>query len=219
MKKNGMMLLYVLAGNLLLAFAVCGLIVPNRFLSGGSTGIVLILGHWLPFRFSVISVLVNGTLFLTGLVFLGRRFAMTSLCSTLVYPAILAVLESLPVQISLGNPWMAAALGGILCGTGIGMVIRAGGSTGGMDIPPCILKKLRGIPVGTSMLVLDVLIFLAQLVWSGTDGIWHSLLLILLTSFMVNLVGKEETDALLSMGASSYPATPDKKHRELLHRL
>lgn len=190
MKKNGMMLFQVLAGNLLLAFAVCGLIVPNRFLSGGSTGIVLILRHWLPFPFSVISILVNGMLFLAGLAFLGRRFAMTSLCSTLVYPALLAVLERLPVQMFAGRPWVAAAVGGILCGAGIGMVIRAGGSTGGMDIPPCILQKLKGIPVGTSMLVLDTLIFLAQLVWNGAEGIWYSILMIFLTSFMVNQVVK-----------------------------
>lgn len=192
MKKNGTMLIQVLMGNLLLAAAVCGFIVPNQFLSGGSTGIVLILRHWLPLPFSAISVLVNGVLFFVGLLFLGRRFAMTSLCSTLVYPAILAVLERVPMQFFAGNPWTAAALGGILSGAGIGMVIRAGGSTGGMDIPPCILKKLRGIPEGTSMLVLDILIFLAQMAWNRSEGVLYSILMILLTSFMVNRMVKTD---------------------------
>ena len=206
MKHNGKMLIQVLTGNVLLAFAVCVWIVPNRLLSGGSTGLVMMIRHWLPLRFSVVSMMVNSILFFMGLVFLGRRFAMTSLCSTLLYPGILAILEEMPLKLFALSPWAAAVLGGILCGVGIGLVIRAGGSTGGMDIPPCILKKYRGIPVGTSMLAFDSLIFLAQLAWNRPEGIACSLVLIVLTSWTVNRVANGNltgTGKLVGAGAGT----------------
>ena len=67
-------------------------------------------------------------------------------------------------------------------------MVRVGGSTGGMDIPPCILNKYKGIPVGTSLMVFDVLVVLLQVILKGTDGILLSLVVIVVMSFVVNKV-------------------------------
>lgn len=187
MKNRGKMLVSVLVGNALLAFSVCAFIIPNRFMLGGSTGITLTVQHWIPVSLSSITAVTNTFLFGLGLVFLGKKFAMTSLFSTLLYPVVLAVFEKLPLgQLFGGNALLAAVSAGILMGAGIGLVIRAGGSTGGMDIPPCILQKYRGIPVGTSMMVFDILVVLMQISYSGASGILYSAVIVLLTSFTVN---------------------------------
>ena len=57
-----------------------------------------------------------------------------------------------------------------------------------MDIPPCILNKYKGIPVGTSLMVFDVLVVLTQVILKGTDGILLSLVVIVVMSFVVNKV-------------------------------
>lgn len=187
MKNRGKMLGLVLLGNMLIAFSVCAFIVPNQFMLGGSTGIALTVQHWIPVPLSMITAVTNSALFIVGLIFLGKKFAMTSLCSTMLYPVILSAFERLPLERLLhGETLLAAVASAILMGLGLGLVIRAGGSTGGMDIPPCILQKYRGIPVGTSMLVFDIIVLFMQVSYSGINGIFYSIVIILLTSQTVN---------------------------------
>lgn len=178
---------YILAGNILLAFAVCAFVVPNSFMLGGSTGIALVVKSWLPLPISTITAVVNVTLFVLGFLFLGKNFAMTSLLSTVIYPLILGVFERMHFgSWCTEDTLLSAVFAGVLMGYGIGLVIRAGGSTGGMDIPPCILQKLKGIPVGRSMVLFDIVILGLQILRGGWDGILYGVVVIVLTSTMVD---------------------------------
>ena len=189
MKQSLKVLLTIILGNAMLAFSICAFVIPYDIMLGGSNGIALAIQHFLPLRLSVISACVNVTLFFLGLIFLGWKFAATSLASTIIYPLVLAVFEMLPLgTLFEENIVVCALFCGALCGAGIGLVVRAGGSTGGMDIPPCILNKYKGIPVGTSLMFFDVVVVLTQVVLKGTDGILLSLVVIIVMSFVVNKV-------------------------------
>ena len=187
MKDKLIFLLSTFIGNALLAFAVCAFVVPNGIMLGGSNGIALFLQQFIPLRLSLISAVVNVALFLLGLAFLGWKFATNSLLSTIIYPVILAVFEALPLNDLFSENIVISALAcGVLCGLGIGVVIRVGGSTGGMDIPPCILQKYKGIPVGNSVMFFDILVVLMQVVIKGMDGLLLSVLVIAVMSFTIN---------------------------------
>lgn len=187
MKEKLKFYLSVLLGNALLAFAICAFVIPNDIMLGGSNGIGLFIQQFIPVNLSIIVAVVNGILFLLGLIFMGWKFAATSLLSTIVYPLILAVFEVLPVATLFHENIIISALAcGVLCGLGLGMVIRVGGSTGGMDIPPCILNKYKGIPVGTSILFFDTLVVLMQVAVKGMDNALLSILVIIVISFTVN---------------------------------
>ena len=181
-------ILFTVLGNTMLAFTICAFIVPQGFMLGGSGGIALTLQQFLPLRLSVLSAIINGSLFLLGWVFLGWQFAAKSLLSTVIYPIIMAVFEILPVAELFADedPLICALYSAVLIGAGIGLVIRVGGSTGGMDIPPCILQKYKGIPVGRSLMFLDGVVILMQVCFRGIDGILYSLLILVLTSAMVD---------------------------------
>lgn len=181
-------ILFTVLGNTMLAFTICAFIVPQGFMLGGSGGIALTLQQFLPLRLSVLSAIINGSLFLLGWVFLGWQFAAKSLLSTVIYPIIMAVFEILPVAelFTDEDPLICALYSAVLIGAGIGLVIRVGGSTGGMDIPPCILQKYKGIPIGKSLLFFDGLIIATQVLFKGMDGILYSLLILVLTSAMVD---------------------------------
>lgn len=180
-------LFYILAGNILLAFAVCAFVVPNGFILGGSTGIALVIRSFVPAPLSLITAAINLSLFVLGFLFLGKTFAMTSLLSTILYPIILGVFEQLATDLWFaGDPLLDAVFAGVLMGSGIGLVIRAGGSTGGMDIPPCILQKRKGIPVGNSMVCFDIAILALQVLRGGRDTILYGIVIIVLTSGMMN---------------------------------
>mgnify|MGYP003292345361 CR=1 FL=1 len=189
MKQSLKVLLTIILGNAMLAFSICAFVIPYDIMLGGSNGIALAIQHFLPLRLSVISACVNVSLFFLGLIFLGWKFAATSLASTIIYPLMLAICEMLPLgTLFKENIVVCALFCGALCGAGIGLVVRAGGSTGGMDIPPCILNKYKGIPVGTSLMFFDVVVVLTQVVLKGTDGILLSLVVIVVMSFVVNKV-------------------------------
>lgn len=189
MKQNWKTLLNLIIGNSMIAFAVCAFVVPNNIMMGGSTGIALTIQHFLPFevRLSIISACVNGILFFMGLVFLGRKFAMASLASTVLFPVIMGVMEEFPIGDLFHEDLVIYALCcGLLFGGGIGLVVRVGGSTGGMDIPPCILHKYKGIPVGSSLLFFDTSILLMQVAFRGLDGILLSIVITIIASATVN---------------------------------
>lgn len=180
-------LFYILLGNAMVAFAVCAFVTPNGFLLGGTTGISLTIQTFLPLRLSVISAVVYAALFALGWIFMGWKFAATSLLSTILSPLFIAIFEILPVGTLFQEDKLTCAIFcGILIGVGIGLVVRTGGSTGGMDIPPCILQKYKGIPVSKSLAVFDGLVVLMQVFFRGLDGILYSLIVIALTSFMVD---------------------------------
>ena len=201
MKQNLKMIGSVLLGNTLLAFAICACVVPNDIMLGGSSGIALFIQQFFPgIRLSVISAVVNVALFGLGWVFLGWKFAATSLASTIVYPIILSIFETLPIGTMFNENIVLSALAcAVLLGLGIGIVVREGGSTGGMDIPPCILFKLYGIPVGKSIMFFDSLVVLMQVAVKGLDGILCSILVIAVMSIVIDrtVVTGERTEQMI----------------------
>ena len=207
MKQNLKMIGSVLLGNTLLAFAICAFVVPNDIMLGGSSGIALFIQQFFPgSRLSVISAIVNVALFALGWVFLGWKFAATSLASTIVYPIILGIFETLPIGTMFNENIVLSALAcAVILGLGIGIVVREGGSTGGMDIPPCILFKLYGIPIGKSIVFFDTIVVLMQVAVKGLDGILCSILVIAVMSIVIDktVVTGERTQQMIIISPES----------------
>lgn len=186
MKQKLTSLFYILLGNAMVAFAVCAFATPNGFMLGGTAGIALTIQTFLPLRLSLISAMVYLALFTLGWTFMGWKFAATSLLSTILSPLFIAIFEVLPMATLFQEDKLTCAIFcGLLLGSGIGLVVRTGGSTGGMDIPPCILQKYKGIPISKSMALFDGLVVLMQVFFQGLDGILYSLIVIVVSSFMV----------------------------------
>lgn len=202
MKQQLKRLPQILIGNILLAFAICAFVVPNGFMMGGSNGIALFLHNFIPLPLSLLNGILNVVLFLVGLLCMGKSFAATSLLSTILYPIIMAVFEQLPIATLFAgeDPLLCAVFCALCAGLGIGIVVRSGGSTGGMDIPPIILNKYTGIPVGTWLMIFDTVIVVAQVCFNGLDGLLLSLLIILLISLVVNrtiITGEQKVQIII----------------------
>lgn len=201
MKQKLTSLFYILLGNAMVAFAVCAFATPNGFMLGGTAGIALTIQTFLPLRLSLISAMVYFALFTLGWTFMGWKFAATSLLSTILSPLFIAIFEVLPMATLFQEDKLTCAIFcGLLLGSGIGLVVRTGGSTGGMDIPPCILQKYKGIPISKSMALFDGLVVLMQVFFQGLDGILYSLIVIVVSSFMVEktiIMGDQKVQILI----------------------
>lgn len=182
-------LLLIVLGNFILALGVMLFISPMDFVSGGATGLGLLFEKMFGLQLSVGVGILNVIMFIIGLFVLGKRFAATTLLSTFLYPGFLAVMETMPALATLNtDPIVAAVFGGASIGIGVGLVIRMGSSTGGMDIPPIILQKYTGIAVAISMNAMDLVIMATQMPYSTPQKVMYSLLMLVVTTVVMDKV-------------------------------
>ena len=183
MKKLGTIVL----GNLIYSSAVAFFILPNGLITGGTTGLALFTNYLFSVPIAAFIAVFNISMFILGLWILGKNFALTTLLSTFCYPFFLAVFQKIQLQIGLltTDPLLATIFAGLLVGSGIGLVIRAGASTGGMDIPPLILQKKTGLSVSISLYLFDSMILILQMFFSNREQILYGILLVCIYTFFL----------------------------------
>lgn len=191
-------LLLVVVGNILYALSVKLFLLPANLISCGTTGIALVVNHLTGIPISGFIFVFNVVMLLVGWRMIGRQFALSTVFSSLFYPAALEVLNRTLGDIRITQDILLnvvfAALG---LGVSLGMVIRGGASTGGMDIPPLILKKYLHIPVSSSLWVFDFCIMISQLLFHTLEDLLYGILMILILSFTLNrvmLMGTSRTE-------------------------
>ena len=181
--------MWILAGNTAYALAVVMFILPGGLITGGTTGLALFFYHQLGIPIQAFVTVFNVTMFLVGAAVLGKTFALTTVISTFYYPLILSVFQKLPVLGKVTDDSLLAVIfAGLLIGGGIGVVIRSGASTGGMDIPPLVLNKKTGVSVSGAMNVMDTAILLLQIVCSDREKVLYGILLVLIYTSVLNKV-------------------------------
>jgi len=189
-------ILLVLLGNTIFATAIAMFIIPNQIISGGTTGLAIFLNRQYGVNMTLFIYAFNIVMFLLGWYFLGKKFALTTVLSTLYYPFILGILQKIPgISMVLDDKFMAVIFAGVVIGVGIGIVIKVDASTGGIDIPPLILNKKFGIPVAVTLWALDIIIILLQVVASEKESIFYGIVLIVTYTTVLNrvlLVGKSQ---------------------------
>lgn len=176
----------VLFGNLLYACGIALFVLPGGLITGGTTGIALFVNHVTNIPISTFVFLFNTIMFLLGLFILGKKFAATTAISTFCYPLWLGFIQNLIGNyIITDDPVLCMIFGGFLIGASLGLVIRSGASTGGMDIPPLVLNKLFHIPISAMLYVFDLLILLLQAFHCSGEEILYGILLVLVYTIVL----------------------------------
>lgn len=179
----------VLVGNIILAFAVAAFIVPTGIVMGGATGIALTITHYVPMSLSVVLLGVNVILFLSGAFILGKKFAVTTIVSTFLYPLCLSVVQKIPgITMLTDNQLLSAIYAGVLMGIGVGIIVRVGASTGGTDIIALILNKVAHIPLAPLVYVVDFIVLSSQILFSNSEQVMYGILNLVLTTVLLNKV-------------------------------
>lgn len=199
LQKNRLLsLMQVLIGNIIYALTVKLFLLPANLISCGTTGIALVVAHLTKIPMSLFILIFNIVMLLVGWAVLGKKFAMTTILSSLFYPIALEVLNRLlgDVQIT-ENIFLNVLFSGMGLALSLGMVIRGGASTGGMDIPPLILNKLFHVPVSASLWVFDFCIMLSQMAFHPLEDLLYGGLLLIVISITLNkvmLLGTSRTE-------------------------
>lgn len=180
-------ILIVIAGNILYAAGVVFFILPSGLITGGTTGIAISVNHFIGFPVSYFVFSFNIIMFILGFLFLGKNFAFTTLISTFCYPIALELLQKWAGDFRMTDDLLLCTIFGGLCiGASIAMVIRAGASTGGMDIPPLVLNKYMRVSVSVSLYIADCFILILQAVFSDKEKILYGVILVLVYSVVLD---------------------------------
>jgi len=188
----------VLLGNILYALSIKLFLLPAGLMSCGTTGIALIVNHITGLPISIFIFVFNVVMLILGWLVLGKQFAMTTVFSSLFYPIALEVSNYVLGDVMITEHlWLNVLFAGIGLGVSLGIVLRGGASTGGMDIPPLILYRLFRIPVPLSLGLSDICIILGQSFYHDFEDLLLGILLIIIISVALSkatVIGTTKTE-------------------------
>lgn len=185
----------IIFGNALYSLAVALFLEPAGLITGGATGIALAIGRLTGLSVSGLLFFINLAMLVWGWVVLGRAFALNTLASSVLSPAFLALFEGMANgRVLTEDIFLCTVFAGLGIGVSLGIVIRSGASTGGLDIPPLVLNKWFKLPVSATMLAFDIMVLLMQAVFSPMPQVLYGIVMVLIHTVVM--------DKMLMMGAS-----------------
>ena len=193
-RKLAVKILTILVGLTCYAIGTALFVLPTDMIAAGTTGLALLAEHYWGISLSGFVAVFNVLMFLLGLIELGKEFALSTLIATFYYPfALDQAIRVVGDHVFTEDPMLCAVFAGLMIGFSLGIVIKAGASTGGMEIPPLVLKKRVGIPVSVSMYAFDFVILLTQLTFRDKEKILYGLIMVMIYTVVL--------DKVLMMGA------------------
>lgn len=183
--------LIIIVGNFIIALGICAFITPAGLITGGASGIGIAVKSLTGLNISYTVYVINIIMFILGYIYFGKKFALGTLLSSVLYPTFLAILEKIPQLSSITNDALLSTLYAGLCiGLGLGLVLREGASTGGMDIPPLIVNKKTGISVAGLINVFDCIILLLQVIFCPVtiEQVLYGITVVIITTITIDKV-------------------------------
>lgn len=175
-------LIVIIVSSILIGIAFNMFLIPHRVLSGGITGVAMIIGILTPFvNTGIMIFLLNVPILVIGYIYLGKKFIAYSVLSVVV---ISVSMQFIPVQPISVEPILSAIFGGVIVGIGTGLIFRFSGSTGGFDVIGLLLTRKKDIPVGSFIFVLNAIIVF----FSGFIFSWDLALLTMASIFATGKV-------------------------------
>lgn len=152
--------MWITIGALIMAIAINLFIVPHHLVSGGVTGLSLILQYLTGIKAGVLILIINIPLFLIGMRKINRKFILTSLYGMLSLSIFLVLTEKYSSYVLVEDLLASCIYGGLFSGLGAGIIFRQSASTGGTDIVAVIMKKRYDISISSIGFVLNAFIVL-----------------------------------------------------------
>lgn len=179
----------IILGCVLYAVGFQFFLYPNNITSGGVVGTAMIVNQLTAFPVGVMTILLNVPLFLIAWRHFGLDFLIGSLAGMGLSSVLVDAFAGFGV-VATDDPMLAAVIGGVIKGAGLGIIYYVGATTGGIDIVVKILRRrLASVNFGTIMLLLDTGIIAAYATVLGRyESAMYSLICMYVTTKVVDLV-------------------------------
>ena len=183
-------LIYITIGATVFGTGVQGFIVPHQLLSGGISGLSLIIYYITQGVLSLgaINFLLNIPVLYAAWRWLGRWHLGVTLFGTLFMSVIINVLAPLSTLELTHNPIIGGILGGLFSGLGLGIVYRGGGNTGGIDPIALIISNRFGLQIGSILFGINMMILVAGAIVINIEAAATTLISTYLSAMVTNKV-------------------------------
>ena len=180
--------LLVIIGALVTAMSFSWFFLPYDVAPGGVTGIATVISSLTGLSVGLLSFVINVPLFLMGWRQVGWRFAVRSFVAMMLLSLFI---DLLPPLNPTGDIMLATVFGGVLLGVGLGIVVRAGATTGGTDMAAKMLHRLAGfMSIATILFMIDAtVVLIAAMVFGIKAGLW-ALIALFISSKAMDVVIK-----------------------------
>lgn len=184
----------IIIGSMICSFGIHNIHQRTNITEGGIFGLMLLLEHWFNISPAYITPVLDFTCYLIAFRFLGSRFIKTSIFSTLCISAFYKLWEAFPPMLPdlSDHPLIAAILGGIFVGVGVGLVVRQGGSAGGDDALALTISHVSKWHLSSSYLFTDITVLLMSLSYIPLMRIVFSLITVTISSNIIDWIKEYE---------------------------
>ncbi|MDD4198259.1 MAG: YitT family protein [Paludibacter sp.] len=182
----------IVFGLLLYAFAWKGLLIPHQITGGGVTGVGALVYYATGIPISATYLAINAVLLIIAFRLVGWQFSVRTIMGVGVLTFFLSVIPVFPLGtfVHENESFMACVLGGLIMGSGIGLIFLNNGSSGGTDIIAKVLNKYRNITLGRALLYSDVLIISSSyfLEFGSIEKIVYGLTTLTVSTLTIDIV-------------------------------
>lgn len=186
-RYNAMRYVEVGLGAFIGAISVNTFLVPHHFLSGGVSGIALILHYLFNLPVGLSIIVMNIPLFIWAYKVLDRDFVALGTFGMAAFSVAVDLTYFLRDIGFVDDPLLAAVYGGVVSGIGNGLVFRVeNGNAGGIDIPSRVIKKLYSLNIGTVVFLTNVVIVTASSFLFGVKPAMMTLISMYISSHVLD---------------------------------
>lgn len=183
-------ILLLLLGAMICTFGIHNIHQRTNITEGGVIGLMLLIEHWLKFSPAYITPVLDVACYILAAKFLGKNFIKLSIIATAFVSGFYKLWEQFPPMLPdlSAHPLIAAVLGGIFVGVGVGIIIRQGGSSGGDDALALTISNVLHCKLSRAYLSTDVTILLLSLSYIPAKRILFSLITVTISSNIIDWV-------------------------------
>ena len=187
LKNEGKNALFILTGLLLTTAAYNLYLIPNKVVSGGFTGIGMLVNHFIPaIGVGTVNLCLNVPMFLVSMRSLGLRFGIRSLIAMMLFSLMIDVI---PLPPATDDLLLASVYGAVLSGVGFGLILRGSATTGGTDMLASVLHRFIPIlRVSYGIFLVDGLVIIASAFVFEPQAAMYGLISAFITNVLVDLV-------------------------------
>ncbi len=206
--------LYLFIGSIITAAGLEIFLIPNNIIDGGVVGISIMLSAITGWSFGAFLILINIPFLFLGYKYIGKHFAIATTFSVVCLSFWSSVF--LPILPVTNDFFLAAVFGGIITGTGVGLIIRHGGSLDGTEIVAILTDQRTVFSVGEIVMFINLFILSSASLVFGWDKAMYSLVAYFVIAKMIDVVikGLEETYAVIVV-TSRHDEVADKLMTQL----
>lgn len=182
-------ILIITVGVFIISLGLYFFMIPNNLAAGGATGFAILISSFLKkLPISLIILLLNIILNVTGIIFIGREFGAYTIYASVILSLFLRIFEVfIPITSPISDDLFINLIFGILLqGVGVGLVINTGASTGGTDVLGKIIEKYTRLSFGTSLAIIDGFITIGAILRFGPTVGMYALLGVAMNSLIID---------------------------------